>query len=213
MQHVAPAFAALRRQFPDIRLEVIADTNNHTLPLLESGALDVVLGVLEPTKVDDSIILRQLTTVEHGIVVAASDPLCRNDKVRAEDLVDRNWLFYSDDPETERWLTGYFIRLGFPAPHIAARTTSFSNGLDLVRLSGFVMMAPVRLATAIKASGLRTISTSPAITSLPAGAYLRGSSQGIGAIARFIDLIADDLEKAAGRASAEQARIRLSLLR
>ncbi len=199
--YVAPAFTALRNEFPGLRLELLADTNNHTLPLLESGRLDVVLGVIEASKVDDSIALKQLTTVEHGVVVASHDPLSRLKMARPEDLTDRQWLFYSDDPETERWLTGYFVRQGFRAPQIVVRTSSFASGLDLVRRGGFVMMAPVQLSRLIAASDLRAVRAYPPITQLPAGAYARTSSLGFRAVARFIELVASELRTNGPKAS------------
>lgn len=192
--YVAPAFSALKLEFPRLNLELLADTNNHTLPLLEAGRLDVVLGVIEASKVDDSIVLQPLTTVEHGVVVASDDPLHRSKAVRADELLNRQWLFYSDDPETERWLTGYFARQGFPAPEIVVRTSSFAAGLDLVRRGGFVMMAPVQLARLIAASNLRAICADPPITRLPAGAYVRSSSLGFRAVTRFVELVKSELQ-------------------
>ena len=189
LNFIAPAFAALKREIPMLRLDLIADTNNHTLPMLQNGELDLVFGVLEPTRVDDSILMHKFATVEHGVVLSADDPLAANRKVQATQILDRQWVIYSDDPETERWLTGYFIRNGLPEPDICVRTSSFANGMDLVRQGGFAMIAPIQLSAKITDFGLVALPTDPLITQLPAGAYMRSSSVSYGAITRFVELV------------------------
>lgn len=193
LNFIAPAFAAMHREMPMLRLDLIADTNNHTLPKLHDGELDLVFGVLEPARVDDSIIMREFTTVEHGVVLSADDPLACNTKVDAEQLLDRQWVIYSDDPETERWLTGYFVRHGLAEPVICVRTSSFANGMDLVRQRGFAMIAPIQLSAKITDFGLVALPTDPLITQLPAGAYMRSSSVSYGAITRFVDLVEEQV--------------------
>ncbi|WP_074254491.1 LysR substrate-binding domain-containing protein [Vannielia litorea] len=133
--------------------------------------------------------MRKCATVEHGVVLAASDPLAGGSKVRADQILDRQGVIYSDDPETERWLTGYFIRHGLPEPTICVRTSSFANGMDLVRHPGFTMIAPIQLSARITDFGLVALPAEPLITRLPAGAYMRSSSASYGAITRFVDLV------------------------
>lgn len=195
LNFIAPAFAALLKEMPTLRMDLIANTNNHTLPLLMNGTLDIVFGVLELSKIDDSIVSRQLTMVEHGVVVAADDPLAAQGYATAEDLAGHRWVVYSDDPETENWLSGYFFRQGLAPPPIAVRTSSFSNGLDVVRSGGFAMIAPVQLQSRIAASGLAAIPTNPAITELPAGAYARSSSLSYLSVRRFIECVEQELQR------------------
>lgn len=193
LNFIAPAFAVMKREMPMLKLDLIADTNNHTLPKLHNGELDLVFGVLEPRRVDGSIIMRKFATVEHGVVLSADDPLAGQQQVRADEIIDRQWVIYSDDPETERWLTGYFIRNGLPEPVICVRTSSFANGMDLVRHRGFAMIAPIQLSAKITDFGLVALPTEPLITQLPAGAYMRSSSVSYAAITRFVDLVEEQV--------------------
>lgn len=189
LNFIAPAFAKLKHELPLLRLDLIADTNNHTLPKLENGELDLVFGVLEPSRVDASIVMRKFATVEHGVVLSADDPLASHERVRAGLIADHRWIIYSDDPETERWLSGYFSRNGLPEPDICVRTSSFANGLDMVRQGGFAMIVPIQLSARVREFGLVALPAEPPITRLPAGAYMRSSSAGYRAITRFIDLV------------------------
>lgn len=193
LNFIAPAFSELLKELPSLRMDLIANTNNHTLPLLVEGSLDLVFGVLEPGKIDDSVVALQLTMVEHGVVLAADDPLARRGHASAVDLVEHRWVVYSDDPETEAWLSGYYLRQGLAPPVVAVRTSSFSNGLDIVRRGGFAMIAPVQLQSRIAASGLAAIPTEPPITELPAGAYVRRSSLSFRAVERFIACVKHEL--------------------
>ena len=192
LRFVAPAFVAMQKEFPELALELVADTNSRTIPMLKSGHLDVVLGVIEASRIEDSIAVRPLLTVEHGVAVHQSDRLCQADAVAAGELVDRRWVVfsYSDDRDTEHWLAGYFAARGLPTPAFWVRTSSFTTGLQMVDSGAFTMPVPIQLRPVIEARGLHVVRADPPITQLPAGAYVRRSSLPIHAVSRFIDLIA-----------------------
>lgn len=194
LRYVAPAFVTLQKEFPELALELFADTNSRTIPMLKSGHLDVVLGVIEASRIEDSIAVRPLLTVEHGVAVHPSDRISQYDAVEAGELADRQWIVhsYADDRDMEHWLAGYFSARGMATPAFNMRTSSFTTGLQMVHSGAFTMAVPIQLRPVIEATGLHVVRAEPPITQLPAGAYVRRSSLGIQAVTRFIDIIADE---------------------
>ncbi len=194
LRYVAPAFVALQKEFPELNLELFADTNVRTIPMLKSGHLDVVLGAIQASRIEDSIAVRPLLKVEHGVAVHPRDRLGKYDAVEAGELIDRQWVVYSysDDRDTERWLAGYFSARGLPPPDLSVRTSSFTTGLQIVDSGAFTMAVPIQLRPVIEAAGLHVVRAEPPISQLPAGAYVRRSSLGIRAVTRFVDLVAHE---------------------
>jgi DNA-binding transcriptional LysR family regulator len=203
LRYVAPVFAAVRQRFPLLRLELLADNNNRTIPMLVRGDLDIVLGVIEPVDAESMLVVKPMTDVEHGVVVQAGGKLERAGRLCPEMLGAAQWIAYSDDRDAGRWLNEYFAKHNLGAPTIAARTSSFATGLHLVQTAGLAMMAPVQLSGMIESSGLRVVSVEPPLTRLTAGAYVRESSIGFPAVKLFLDELAQRIGEEQQRDEAE----------
>lgn len=66
---VASLFVSLKSQFPKLKLELHTDTGPEIGEALCSGQLDAYLGVVPREQIDDAILFKHVTRVEHGIVV------------------------------------------------------------------------------------------------------------------------------------------------
>lgn len=193
LRYVAPVFSVLRQEFPALRLDLIADTNARTIPMLTEGELDIVLGVISPTDPDSALQVRPMTVVEHGVIMPPGEDTRRGRRLRPERIRSMQWVLYSKNWDSEHWLVSYFARNGLGTPEIAASTSSFATGLDLVRQAGLVMMAPIQLESVVEAAGLQVVSADPPLTRLPAGAYVRQSSLGNPAIELFLEVLSNQL--------------------
>ncbi|MBL4644970.1 MAG: LysR family transcriptional regulator [Rhizobiales bacterium] len=191
-RYVAPVFSKLLLEFPSLRLDLTADLNERSLPMLIKGELDVVLGVIQPIRGDDTLQTIEMAVLEHGIIMSPTSGIAERPYVLPEHMSEMRWVIYGYDEVAEGWLDSYYQRNGLGSPHIVVRTASFATGLGLVRSSGFVMMAPVQLAPVIVEAGLRVLAANPAITSLTVGAYIRPSSIGFPAVKRFLQLLQEE---------------------
>ncbi|MEP3279216.1 MAG: LysR family transcriptional regulator [Stappiaceae bacterium] len=179
---VASLFTALKVQFPDLKLELTTDTKYLIGQQLSDGELDLYLGVNPSDELDETIEMRTVISVEHGIVVHPDDPHASMDRIDPSSLGDRNWVIFAVDPETERSLANYCVPKGINSPMIDVRTTSFATGLQLVRQSQFVMSAPLQLARRIEAEGLVIRPTLHGMPKRDAGIHFRKSAAGFGVI-------------------------------
>ena len=189
LAYIAPIFTALKSRFPSIRLDLVADANVRTIPMLKDHRLDVVFGAIDRLGVDDSIHLETMTWIEHGIVLRPDDPAASNSKVDPWALSEKKWVLYTEDHEAERAIGSYYLASVGNAPSVDIRTTSFMTGLQLVTQGDFVMSAPLQLAAIIEKEGLVI---RPAVHGSPrreAGAHLRKSTLGFGVVQALLDEI------------------------
>ncbi|MEX3007110.1 LysR family transcriptional regulator [Hoeflea sp. TYP-13] len=187
LNYVAGLFAELKSQYPNLKLELTTDNKYPIGQLLSEGELDVYLGIIPKEHLDNTIFVRYVTNVEHGIVIRTDDPNAKRDRIDTSDLTDYNWVIFADDPETERTIRKYCVPKAAIAPTIDVRTTSFATGLQLVRQGNFVMSAPLQLARRIESEGLVI---RPNLNGLPqrrAGIHIRKSAVGYGSIQAILE--------------------------
>lgn len=186
LRFVAPAFAALRRRFPLLRLDVVAGNNALTLPLLTDGHLDLVLGTLEPLGPELLLSVIPLLDVEQSIALRADHPLAGQPRLAAPDLAGLDWVRYSQAPDSRGLLDTYFARNLLGAPRYIAQTSSFATGISLVREAGLAMQVPFQIGTAGQWDGICLRRVLPALDRSAAGIYIRDSSRGVSAVAAMI---------------------------
>lgn len=179
---VARLFTALIGQFPALKLEVKTDTGHDIIEPLSAGELDIYLGIIPKAQVDDTILVRYVTSVEHGIVVRTDNPNAHDTHIDPAKLRNYRWVSFVVDPETEKRIQEICAPEGALDSIIDIRTTSFATGLQLVKEGGFVMSAPLQLASRIESEGL---TIRPSLHGMPrreGGIYVRKSSLGYSAI-------------------------------
>ena len=191
LRYVAPLFGRLRDRFPDLNLELIADANVRTIPMLRNHRLDAVMGVIQPDTLDDTIHAKRVTSVEHGIVLRADDPCAAPPRIDPSVLTGKSWVLYAEDPDTQRAIGDYYLPRGIATPHLDVRTSSFATGLQLVAQGNFVMSAPLQLAPVIEKEDLVV---RPVLNGMPrreAGIHVRKSSLGFAAIRALLKAFDD----------------------
>ncbi len=193
LRFVAELFKTLKLQFPSLQLELSTDVLSPKTQALNGNEFDVYMGIIEPDKPDDSIFVKHVTYVEHGIVFRAEDPHAQNLKIDPSLLASYNWIIFSIDPENERSIKDYWVPETTITPMIDVHTTSFATGLELVRQDNFVMSAPLQLAPIIQREGLVIRPTIHGMPRRQAGIHLRKSSLGYPAIQSLLGFF-DDVE-------------------
>ncbi len=195
MRYLGPALSQLREEFPDTALQLMAGNNPQNLPKLRDGHLDVVFGITEALDDTDSIAFERLTTVEHGLILSSRHSMARRNTIKVHEVGNAPWVVYNDSLESEHLMPAYFSSQGLPIPKIALLTNSFALGLQMVAEGDYVMSMPVQLEAILDSNRVRLIRTSPPISRLPAGAYIRRSSFDVPVIRRLIEIVAEAADK------------------
>lgn len=184
---VARLFTVLKETYPALKLEVRTDMGHEIAGPLCAGEVDIYLGIIPPEQVDDAILVKFVTSIEHGIVVPADDPNAQGTHIDPSNLRGYRWVSFVVDPETEKRIQESCATDGAIDSIIDIRTTSFATGLQLVKQGGFVMSAPLQLARRVESEGLVI---RPSLNGMPrreAGVYVRKSSLGYKAIQTVLE--------------------------
>ncbi len=182
LRWAARLIARLKDQFPSLKIELRSDTKRDIGEALKAGEMDVYLGIVPPDQLDDSIHNSHVTHVEHGLVIPADNPLARQAYIDPIDLKEFFWVIFAFDPETESRIQQYTVPDVKIASGIDVRTTSFATGLQLVKEGGFVMSAPLQLASRVESEGLVIRPTKQGMPRRSAGVHVRKSSLRYGAV-------------------------------
>ena len=192
---VAGLFEYLREEFPDLKLELVTQTFYDSGRMLLECEIDAYLGIIPPEQLDDSIRFKKLTTVEHGVILRADNPIAQQQSVDPSDLSSYSWVSFSTDPITEKAFVQYTVPEGSNDSLVDIRTTSFATGLQLVQSGKFIMSAPLQLARVVENAGLVIRPSRSGMPRRNAGLHLRESAMNFGAIKsllRFFDKLDQD---------------------
>ena len=184
---IAKLFSELRSEFPEMQLELRTDKSIDNGKMLSEGEIDVYLGIVPPEQIDDSIYVKYLTSVEHGIILRKDNPLAKGPTIDAADLTGFTWVSFLSDQETESRLLKYSVPKGEQDSLIDIRTTSFATGLQLVGEGRFVMSAPLQLASIVEREGLVIRPARGGMPQRKAGLHLRKSTMGYQCIQAVIE--------------------------
>ena len=189
LRYAPIVFSKLHQEYPTLQLELWADINERTIPMLAAGDLDVVLGTLDFPADEVGLMSIPVTTVEQAVVLPPDSPLLATHSVSIENIEELSWVLYGGDKYNEQWLNHYFFEHNLGTPKVTLRTSSFSTGLEMVRYGSVVMMAPLQLKPFVQSFGLEIRPVDPPISQRKAGIYVRPSLIGTGVVDRLIELI------------------------
>lgn len=187
MLHVPNALSSLVRQFPGTRIEVYADVNKVTVPMLQRGQLDIVCGEIEPGQASYGMETLLLLEADLGIVMRADHALAQGSLTQSVVAAYPFIVFQHDEPaqaQLARVLGGE--RLPY---RVAVSTSSFATGLRLVADTDYLMIAPLQLRSVIEEAGLLVRAPGFNIRRFMTGVTVRTSSRSIPIVARLIELL------------------------
>ncbi|WP_159594820.1 LysR family transcriptional regulator [Hydrogenophaga sp. BPS33] len=188
------AIAHLQAVHPKVRVTLINQLNDSTLPLLSSGRLDVVLGGLPPPKLrDPQIAYEPLLTVEHLVYAHESHPLHQREQVRAADLVAFPWIWFIEAVAARDLVKKYFQRARLPMPAAAVETSAVQLGFRLMQHGRHVMVLPSTLREIGAGHGLRPLKLQGTLGRFTSGMMYRPSVRRLKAFEVFRGAILEAL--------------------
>ena len=187
LKWVSGLSVALTERFPSLKLNLLTLNQENPSLRLMSGEMDVYLGIIPEEDLNDTIEVRHVSTVEHGIVMRSKDRDPGEDSVDPDRLAGYKWVSFVDDPITERSIEQYTLPGGADGTLIDIRTTSFATGVQLVKSGSFVMSAPLQLGDTVKRDGLVILPLRGGMPKREAGIHVRKSMLGYGAIKTVIN--------------------------
>ena len=192
MLHVPNALSSLVREFPGTRIDVFADVNKVTVPMLQRGQLDIVCGEIEPGQASYGMECIVLMEAELGLVMRPDHPIANGELTREAVAAYPFIVFQHDEPaqaQLARVLGGERLKY-----RIAVSTSSFATGMRLVADTDYLMIAPMQLQSVIADASLIVRVPFFEIRRFTTGVTVRTSSRSIPIVARLIALLQQSMQ-------------------
>lgn len=193
------AVAATKARLPGVKVSLLGRMNEATLPLLDAGQLDVVLGGLPPGEERSADLhYEPLIEVEHRVFASTGHALQAQQRVRPQDLLHYPWIWFTEAVSGPRYMDALFERAGLRSPPASVETTSVHFGFRLMADNRHLMLLPSTLQEVGAREGLRPLRLQGSVGHYVAGMMYRPSLRRL----RAFSVFREALIEAAGAASA-----------
>ena len=183
---VPNAVARMQAMHPKVKVTLINQLNDSTLPMLSIGKLDVVLGGLPPVKERDAqIAYEPMLSIEHQVYAHQSHALHRKAKVRAADLAACPWIWFLEAVAARDLVGKFFQRSRLPAPAAAVETSSVQMGFYMLQHARHVMVLPSTLRDIGAVHGVHPLKLDGSLGRYSAGMMYRPSVRRLKAFEMF----------------------------
>ena len=197
LYYLPNVLAEIAREFPKTRIKVEVGPATKVGSMLAAHELEMALGRIDETLSDETIERVPLADVETGIILSQKHELTGQKRITDPKLLSEyKWVVYQDDPTQAENFRNYFRRNGITPPEVSIATASFATGMQLVASGEYLMTGPLPLAPYYRNFGLSVLPTSDPIAVTRSGMWFRKSSLQYPVVARFADLMQEQVGSA-----------------
>lgn len=180
------AVAATKLRLPGVRVSLLSRMNEATLPMLDAGQLDLVLGGLPPEKArSPDLVYEPLIEVEHLVFASAAHPLQSKTRVQPRDLLRFPWIWFTEAVSGREHMNAVFERAGLQAPPASIDTTSVHFGFRVMADDRHLFLMPSTLLGVGAREGLRPLPLAASVGRYVAGLMYRPSMRRLRVFSTF----------------------------
>jgi len=162
---VAHAVADIKRTRPLLTVQLIGETSDHILDMLEAGKLDMAVGRFNSPRHHRLFKFEPLAEEPLALVARANHSLTSNFNGDINILIDSPWVLQPRTTPTRKVLDKIFADSGIEAPANMVECVSIFAILHLVQVSDAVAVLPVSVVNAhLRAGLLEELPMRPAVS-------------------------------------------------
>lgn len=143
---VSRAVAALKRDYPDIRVGIEVNFSESLTAGLLDREFDIVIARLHHAGRLGGVEFEELKEAPHGLVVRRGHPLMGKRALSLKDLVTQTWIVPPVGNISRDRFSELFLRTRTPFPRSVVETTDLSVIVELLRSSDMVAPLAMELA-------------------------------------------------------------------
>jgi DNA-binding transcriptional LysR family regulator len=140
------AYAALLKDAPELKLDIVVTDNDETVPLLLKGELDMIFNLL-PTSPYDGTVQEWLYDDDFVVLASANHPLFRKKRITIKDIERKGWAMSQVNILPQYPLLRVFQDNGLPPPRVVVQTRSLRLRLHIwstTHLLGYMSKQVIR---------------------------------------------------------------------
>jgi DNA-binding transcriptional LysR family regulator len=151
---VPMAVAAVKREFPRIRVSIDLDFSEALVRRLLEREFDIVIARLHHSPGAEELDFETLAEEPHGIAARIDHPLARKRGLALRDLVDQTWVMPPPGNVMRDRLTQLFLQKRLDLPHKVVETAALPIITSLLRMSEMVAPLPTDVVSPYRESGV-----------------------------------------------------------
>lgn len=171
--YLASAIRVFQEERPRMKVRIAVDSMEANYQALLDGELDVICTALNfPSH--NRLVTEELAELRNVVIADRNHPLRGRSGVRAAELVDYPWIFFSNDQMGYERVASYFAANNVEPPQPAIETNALDTVFTLLNEGRYLASVPSIVLTRARMTGLEEIDVEGAFWSIAIGiAYLR----------------------------------------
>ncbi|KQQ62532.1 LysR family transcriptional regulator [Pseudomonas sp. Leaf127] len=184
------AIVQIKARWPLLAIEVVEQTSDHLMAMLEERTLDLVIGRFTEQSQRQRYDFQALAPEPFCIVVNSRHPLCEAGPMTLQQLVDWPWMFYPKGTPIRGQMEGVFAEANVEVPRNTIETISMQTFLKVLQSGPMIGMLPDAMVQAQVESGLlKRLDTPLYLTPQYYGILTRKGEPLAGPVREFADIL------------------------
>lgn len=194
------AIVQIKERWPLLTIEVVEQTSDHLMEMLEERTLDLAIGRFTQQSQQQRYTFQALAPEPFSIVVNSRHPLCDAGPMTLQQLVDWPWMLYPKGTPIRGRMEEVFAKAKVAGPRNTIETISMQTFLKVLQSAPMVGMLPDAMVQAQIESGLlHRLDTPFYLTPQYYGILTRKGDQLTGPAREFAQILLENAGRAQGK--------------
>ena len=201
------AILQIKQRWPLLSIEVVEQTSNHLMEMLEEKKLDLAVARFTEQGQQQRYDFQPLAPEPFCIVVNSQHPLAEAGPTSLQQLVDLPWILYPVGTPIRARMERAFAEAGVAMPKNTVDTISMQTFLQVLRRGPMIGMLPDAMVDSLLESGqLKTLDTPLHLAPQDYGILTRKGEPLVGAALEFAEILKENARLAGNACRSEPAR-------
>ena len=201
------AILQIKQRWPLLSIEVVEQTSNHLMEMLEEKKLDLAVARFTEQGQQQRYDFQPLAPEPFCIVVNSQHPLAEAGPTSLQQLVDLPWILYPVGSPIRARMERAFAEAGVAMPKNTVDTISMQTFLQVLRRGPMIGMLPDAMVDSLLENGqLKTLDTPLHLAPQDYGILTRKGEPLVGAALEFAEILKENARLAGNACRSELAR-------
>jgi len=200
------AILQIKQRWPLLSIEVVEQTSNHLMEMLEEKKLDLAVARFTEHSQEQRYDFQPLAPEPFCIVVNSRHPLADAGPISLQQLVDLPWILYPVGTPIRARMELAFAEAGVALPRNTVDTISMQTFLQVLQRGPMIGMLPDAMVYPLLENGqLKALDTPLHLAPQDYGILTRKGEQLVGAALEFAQILTDNARLARDQVAEDRA--------
>ncbi len=190
------AIVQIKQRWPLLAIEVVEQTSDHLMEMLEEHTLDLAIGRFTEQGQQRRYDFRALAPEPFSIVVNSRHPLCEAGPMSLQELVEWPWILYPKGTPIRGRMEDAFAKAQVAEPRNTIETISMQTFLQVLQSGPMIGMLPrVMVEPHLRSGSLKTLDTPLYLAPQDYGILTRKGEPLVGRALEFAEILLENARR------------------